>query len=152
MKRIRILHGPNIPYIGRGREPQWYGTSPWDEFQSKLQAKYAHVAILEALESPYEGRLIEWVWEIDKYDGLIINPGALAHTSYALYDALRGCGKPCIEVHYSQVYRRERFRQRLLTAKACMGVISGLGWLGYELALVALLRQEGITSISLDWG
>lgn len=91
------------------------------------------------LESPYEGQLIEWVWETHLYDALILNPGALAHTSYALYDALSACEKPCFEVHFSQIYKRERFRHRLITARACRGVISGFGWKGYELAIIAIL-------------
>ncbi|MCS7152529.1 MAG: type II 3-dehydroquinate dehydratase [Bacteroidia bacterium] len=143
MKRIRILHGPNVAQIGKGREPQWYGHEPWEQFWLTLQEKYAGQAELTYLSSASEGQLIEWIWEIERYDGLILNPGALAHTSLALYDALLGCGKPCIEVHYSQIYRRERFRQRLITARACWGVITGLGWMGYELALLALLRYEG---------
>lgn len=141
VRRIRLLHGPNIRFIGRGREPEWYGHQPWEAFWADLQTKYQHLAQLSYLESAYEGQLIEWVWEIEAYDGLILNPGALAHTSYALYDALIGCGRPCIEVHVSQIYRRERFRQRLITAAACQGVITGLGWYGYELALLALLYQ-----------
>ncbi len=103
------------------------------------------MAELSYFESAYEGQLIEWVWQTEAYDGLILNPGALAHSSYALYDALLGCGKPCIEVHVSPIYRREAFRRRLITAAACKGVISGLGWYGYELAVQALLHlmREG---------
>ncbi|MCX8112477.1 MAG: type II 3-dehydroquinate dehydratase [Bacteroidia bacterium] len=141
MKRIRILHGPNVAQIGSGREPMWYGSQPWSDFWGYLRNTYAHQAELTYLESSYEGQLVDWIWETDQYDALILNPGALAHTSYALYDALLGCGKPCIEVHYSPIHQRERFRQRLITAQACRGVISGLGWLGYELALIALLRD-----------
>ncbi len=148
VKRIRILHGPNVPYIGQGREPQWYGHTPWRTYYEALQAKYASIVALTYLESPHEGQLIEWIWEVEQYDGLILNPGALAHTSLALYDALRGCGRPCIEVHYSQVYKREGFRQRLITARACLGVISGLGWMGYELALLALLAHAGTDNTS----
>ncbi|GIV24068.1 MAG: hypothetical protein KatS3mg025_1727 [Bacteroidia bacterium] len=114
---------------------------PWEVFWADLRARYADTAELTYLESPYEGQLITWIWEVEAYDALILNPGALAHTSYALHDALRGCGKPCIEVHVSQIYRRERFRQRLVTAAACTGVIIGLGWYGYELALQVLLTQ-----------
>lgn len=97
------------------------------------------MAELQYFESAYEGQLIEWIWQRKAYDGLILNPGALAHTSYALYDALLGCGKPCIEVHLSPIYRREAFRRRLITAAACTGVITGLGWYGYKLAVEALL-------------
>lgn len=150
MKRIRILHGPNVPQIGKGREPSWYGHKPWEQFWEDLQERYAHQAHLTYLESPFEGQLILWIWEVSEYDALIINPGALAHTSYALYDALKGCGKPCIEVHYSQIYQREGFRQRLITARACRGVISGLGWMGYLLAVQALLYDE--TTKSSDRG
>ncbi|MEN3039964.1 MAG: type II 3-dehydroquinate dehydratase [Bacteroidia bacterium] len=152
MKRVRILHGPNVSYIGKGREPEWYGHQPWTEFFDYLKRKFSSHASLTYLESPYEGQLIQWVWEVDQYDALILNPGALAHTSYALYDALRACDKPCIEVHYSQIYKRERFRQRLITARACQGVISGLGWRGYELALIALLSHgEATIASGISW-
>jgi 3-dehydroquinate dehydratase-2 len=140
MWRVRILHGPNVKYIGQGREPQWYGTENWIDFFAQLEAKYADKVTLMYLESAYEGQLIEWIWETEKYDGLIINPGALAHYSYALYDALRGVDRPAIEVHVSQIYRRESFRGRLVTAGACAGVIIGLGLFGYELALLSLLK------------
>ncbi len=140
MWRVRILHGPNVKYIGQGREPEWYGSESWNEYFARLEAKYADRAVLVYLESAYEGQLIEWVWEVDKYDGLIMNPGALAHYSYALCDALRGAGKPAIEVHVSQIYRREAFRRQLITAEACAGVIVGLGLFGYELALLGLLQ------------
>lgn len=146
MKRIRIIHGPNVRFIGRGREPAVYRSRPWDEVWKNLQEKYGHQAALTFLESPHEGQLITWIWEVEAYDGLILNPGALAHTSYALYDALRGAGKPCIEVHVSQIYARERFRQRLITAGACRGVIIGLGAYGYELALLALLYEGSNTA------
>ncbi|MCS7162499.1 MAG: 3-dehydroquinate dehydratase [Bacteroidia bacterium] len=140
MWRIRILHGPNVRYIGQGREPTIYGNLSWEAVWQGLCERYGHLAHLTYLESPHEGQLVEWIWETTAYDGLIFNPGALAHTSYVLYDALRGCKKPCIEVHVSSVYRRESFRQRLLTARACVGVIAGVGMYGYELALLALLH------------
>ncbi len=140
MWRVRILHGPNVKYIGQGREPEWYGTESWAAFFARLEAKYADQVALVYLESPYEGKLIEWVWETEAYDGLILNPGALAHYSYALYDALRGAGRPAIEVHVSQVYQREAFRGQLVTAGACRGVIVGLGLFGYEIALLGLLH------------
>ncbi len=146
MYRVRILHGPNVRFIGQGRQPQWYGTQPWADFWESLQSRYRDRVSLTYLESAWEGQLVEWVWETEAYDGLILNPGALAHTSYALYDALLGCGRPCIEVHVSQIYRREAFRRRLITARACLGVITGLGWQGYELALLALLAHWGGTS------
>lgn len=146
MRRIRIIHGPNVRFIGQGREPEVYRSRPWEEVWKSLQEKYQSQAALTFLESPYEGQLITWIWEIEAYDGLILNPGALAHTSYALYDALRGAGKPCIEVHVSQIYARERFRHRLITAGACKGVIVGLGEYGYELALLALLHEASNTA------
>jgi len=70
MWRVRILHGPNVKYIGQGREPEWYGTESWAAFFARLEAKYADQVALVYLESPYEGKLIEWVWETEAYDGL----------------------------------------------------------------------------------
>ncbi|MCX7605921.1 MAG: 3-dehydroquinate dehydratase [Bacteroidia bacterium] len=142
MRRIRILHGPNVRYIGKGREPHWYGEEGWDQVWARLIEKYGHQVRFSYLESAHEGDLIEWIWETDAYDGLILNPGALAHTSYALYDAIKGCQRPCIEVHVSQIYKREPFRQRLITARACSGIITGLGMYGYELAVLALLHYK----------
>ncbi len=140
MWRVRILHGPNVKYIGQGREPKWYGTQNWNDYFAQLEARYSESVSLIYLESAWEGQLVEWIWEVEKYDGLIINPGALAHYSYALYDALRGTNKPALEVHVSQIYQREDFRRQLITAGACAGVIVGLGLFGYELALLSLLK------------
>ncbi len=141
MWRIRILHGPNVRFIGQGRKPEWYGSERWPDFLAQLKLRYQDRVSLTYLESAYEGQLVEWLWETEHYDGLILNPGALAHYSYAIRDAITDVGKPIVEVHVSQIYRRESFRQRLVTAAGCLGVIVGFGLLGYELALLALLRR-----------
>ncbi|MGQ9864378.1 MAG: type II 3-dehydroquinate dehydratase [Bacteroidia bacterium] len=134
MLRIGILHGPNLSQIGK-REPLYYGARSWEDFWRELCQRYEGKVELFYFQSNHEGTLIDWLEKAEAYDGIILNPGALSHSSYALYDALRNVSVPCIEVHLSNIYQRERFRHRLLTARACQGVIAGLGLEGYRLAI-----------------
>ena len=141
--RVLVLNGPNLGSLGR-REPEVYGTRTLADLEALLTARAAELDIqLHCLQSNHEGQLIDWIErEAVGTDAIIINPGALSHTSLALADALRGSGKPVIEVHISNVFTREPERHRLVTAGAAKGVISGLGFEGYIAALsfVATLR------------
>ena len=141
--RVLVLNGPNLGSLGR-REPEVYGTRTLADLEGLLTARAAELGIqLHCLQSNHEGQLIDWIErEAVGTDAIIINPGALSHTSLALADALRGSAKPVIEVHISNVFAREPERHRMLTAAAAKGVISGLGFDGYLLALnfVATLR------------
>ena len=141
--RVLVLNGPNLGSLGR-REPEVYGTRTLADLEGLLTARAAELGIqLHCLQSNHEGQLIDWIErEAVGTDAIIINPGALSHTSLALADALRGSAKPVIEVHISNVFAREPERHRMVTAAAAKGVISGLGFDAYLLALnfVATLR------------
>lgn len=141
MRRIGLLNGPNLDRLGI-REPEIYGTTTLEEIVQGLQAQAQRAGVeLWALQSNHEGALIDAVAQLadDGAAGLIINPGGLSHTSIALRDALAGSALPTVEVHLSNLYRREAFRHHSLTAGAALGVISGLGPAGYRLALDHLL-------------
>lgn len=134
--KILVLNGPNLGRLGQ-REPEIYGTDTLADVERRLLEAGKNLGCtITFLQSNHEGQLIDWIeTEGQESDAIIINPGALAHTSYALADALRGSGKPVVEVHVSNVHRREEFRHRLVTAGAAVGVITGLGVDGYRLAL-----------------
>jgi len=131
---ILVLNGPNLSTLGR-REPEVYGTKTLADLESLLTGRAKELGVqLRFRQSNHEGQLIDWI-ETEPSDAIIINPGALSHYSLALADALRGSGKPVVEVHISNVFRREPERHRMVTAAAATGVISGLGFEGYLAAL-----------------
>jgi len=131
---ILVLNGPNLSTLGR-REPEVYGTKTLADLESLLIGRAKELGVqLRFLQSNHEGQLIDWI-ETEPSDAIIINPGALSLYSLALADALRGSGKPVVEVHISNVFRREPERHRMVTAAAAKGVISGLGFEGYVAAL-----------------
>jgi 3-dehydroquinate dehydratase II len=131
---ILVLNGPNLATLGR-REPEVYGTKTLAELEGLLKSRAKELGVeLRFRQSNHEGQLIDWI-ETEPGDAIIINPGALSHYSLALADALRGSGKPVVEVHISNVFKREPERHRMVTAVAAKGVISGLGFEGYLAAL-----------------
>jgi 3-dehydroquinate dehydratase II len=140
MKKIAILNGPNLNRLGK-REPEIYGTATLADLEKSLKAEFGASAELSFLQSNHEGELIDRIAAAADggCDGIVINPGALTHTSVALRDALLGAKLPAIEVHLSNIYRREEFRHKSLTAPACVAVISGLGFDGYRAAVSHLL-------------
>lgn len=143
MSRLLVLHGPNLNLLGT-REPGIYGDTDLNQINQRLtrQAESAGVDI-ECLQSNAEHALIERVQQAssDGVDGIIINPAAFTHTSVALRDALAAVAIPFIEVHLSNIHAREPFRQHSYFSDIARGVIAGLGPLGYELALSALLEN-----------
>ena len=142
--RVLVLNGPSLGSLGR-REPEVYGTRTLADLEALLTARAAELGIqLHCLQSNHEGQLIDWIErEAVGTDAIIINPGALSHTSLALADALRGSGKPVIEVHISNVFAREPERHRMLTAAAARGLVSGLGFEGYLAALNYIATMPG---------
>jgi len=144
MKKILVLHGPNLNLLG-SREPDVYGRVTLDEINDKLtQQAQKNGANIAAVQSNAEVVLVERVQaaRLDGTDFIIINPAAFTHTSVALRDALAAVGIPFIEVHLSNVFAREAFRKESYFSDLAVGVISGLGASGYELALqYALSRQ-----------
>lgn len=144
MKKILVLHGPNLNLLG-SREPEVYGRITLDEINNKLvQQAQQSGASLATLQSNAEFVLVERVQaaRLDGTDFIIINPAAFTHTSVALRDALAAVAIPFVEVHLSNVFAREAFRKESFFSDLAVGVISGLGASGYELALqFALSRQ-----------
>jgi 3-dehydroquinate dehydratase II len=141
MKTFAILNGPNLDRLGK-REPEIYGHATLADLERTLRAEFADRAQLDFFQSNHEGELVDKISALAeaKVDGIVINGAALTHTSVALRDALAGSGLRAIEVHISNIYRREEFRQKSLTAPVCVAVITGLGLEGYSAALRFLLK------------
>lgn len=137
--RIQIINGPNINLLGK-REPGIYGAIPFEEYLKELREKNPSVEI-EYFQSNVEGELINKIHEVGfDYEGIILNAGAYTHTSIALQDAIRAITTPVVEVHISNVHRREEFRHKSMISCACIGVICGFGLDSYRLALEGLLK------------
>ena len=134
MKKIALLNGPNLDRLGK-REPEIYGSATLADLEKALRAEFGGQANLEFFQSNHEGALIDRIAALAdaKFDGVVINGGAFTHTSVALRDALLGAHLPTVEVHISNIYKREDFRHKSLTAPACVAVISGLGLEGYQI-------------------
>ncbi len=141
MKSFLIINGPNLNMLGK-REPEVYGTDSLDDIAKWTEEKLKGVATLQWFQSNIEGEIVSRIQQAhsEKFDALIINPGGFAHTSVAIHDALKILKIPVIEVHLSQVYRREDFRHTLLTAKAATAIMSGLGKQSYYVAIHSQLH------------
>jgi 3-dehydroquinate dehydratase-2 len=139
---VLILNGPNLGTLG-SREPEVYGTKTLADLENLLTGHAKELGVeLRFRQSNHEGQLIDWI-ESEPSDAIIINPGALSHYSLALADAMRGSGKPVVEVHISNVFSREPDRHKMVTAAAANGMISGLGFQGYVAALDYLAKLGG---------
>lgn len=140
MMRIQIINGPNINLLGK-REPSVYGSVAFEDYLVELRGKYPEIEI-DYYQSNVEGELINKIQETGfDVGGIVLNAGAYTHTSIALQDAIRSVTSPVIEVHISNVHKREEFRHTSMIAAACMGVICGFGLDSYRLAIEALLKR-----------
>ena len=140
MKKILVIHGPNLDLLGK-REPQIYGKVSLEKINREIKAlaKKEKIA-LSIIQSNHEGQIVDIIGDArKKYDVLIINPAAYTHTSVAIRDAIAAAGVKTIEVHLSNIYAREEFRQTSLIAPVCAGQISGFGANSYILAFRAAL-------------
>lgn len=142
MAKLLVLHGPNLNLLGT-REPEVYGTDTLDDINGRLKAQVeASGHEFEAFQSNAEHELINKIHEAkDSVSIIVINPGAYTHTSIALRDAFLGVSIPFIEIHLSNVHSREEFRQQSFLSDIALGVITGLGAHGYELAVESALEK-----------
>lgn len=134
LMKILIINGPNLNLLGT-REPEIYGNVSMEDYLQNLQNEFSKHQI-SYYQSNVEGEIINRIQK-DDFDALIINPGAFTHYSYAIADCLKNISKPKTEVHISNVYKREEFRQKSVTAAHTDGVLSGFGMNGYRLAVIS---------------
>ena len=149
---ILVIHGPNLNMLGK-REPEVYGKATLDDINASLHETANRLGVsVDAFQSNYEGAIVEKIQQImHTHQGLIINPGAYTHTSVAIRDALLLLSIPVVEVHLSNIYKREPFRHHSMVAGVATGQISGLGSDGYILALEYLARQcQSVSTIQTD--
>lgn len=140
--RIILLHGPNLNLLGR-RDPSLYGNKTLNDIDALLGERAKELGVdLVSFQSNSEGTLVDFLQrEYSQADGIVINPGALTHYGLSLRDALVDTGLPVVEVHLSNIYAREGWRQRSVIAPIAVGQISGLGWMGYLAAVEALVNR-----------
>lgn len=133
--KVLILNGPNLNLLGK-REPEIYGSITMETCLEELKSEFTSHD-LEYYQSNIEGEIINRL-QADNFDAVVINPGAYTHYSYAIADCLKNISKPKIEVHISNIYKREEFRQKSVTAASTDAVLSGFGMDGYRLAILSL--------------
>lgn len=139
VKPVHVLNGPNLNLLGQ-REPHIYGSTTLADIEKQVAARAKALGLaVVCRQSNHEGELVDWIHEArQEASGLILNAGAYSHTSIAIHDALAALDMPVVEVHISNVYKRESFRHHSTISSVATGVICGLGTIGYELALEAI--------------
>lgn len=145
MTKILVINGPNLNMLGV-REPQIYGEKTYTDLENYIEEYCAKKDIeVTVLQSNGEGEIIDFIHHSQgNYDGIVINPGAYTHYSYAISDALKSVEVPAVEVHLSNIHKREEFRRVSVTAPSSVGQISGLGFRGYLLA-IDFLAEEAVS-------
>lgn len=139
--KIIIINGPNLNLLGK-REPEIYGTTSFEDYFALLKEKFSDLD-LHYFQSNVEGEIIDKLHETGfEFDAIILNAGGYTHTSVAISDAIAGVKTPVMEVHISNIYKREEFRHKSIISKECIGMISGLGLKGYELAVAYFLNPK----------
>lgn len=144
MKPIYLMNGPNLNLLGL-RQPEIYGRETLGDVEAAVAALAAELGlVVEAMQSNHEGQLVDWIHEArERAAGIIINPGAYSHTSVAILDALNAFEPPVLEVHISNIHKREAFRHHSYVSARAEGVIAGFGTEGY---LLALRRMKSLVS------
>ncbi len=140
--KILVIHGPNLNLLGK-REPEIYGKITLDEINSLLRREAETLGVqVESFQSNSEGEIVTKIQDAtNKYDGIIINPAAYTHTSVAIRDVVSSTGIPTVEVHISNIYKREEFRQKSFISAVALGVVSGFGVHSYLLGLRGLVKH-----------
>jgi 3-dehydroquinate dehydratase-2 len=137
---ILIINGPNLNLLGN-RKPEVYGYTSLDEVNQYIREYFKKVK-LTFFQSNHEGEIVDQIHKFpESFDGLVINPGALTHYSYAVRDAIEAVNKPVVEVHISNIAGREEFRQKSVISQVCSGTVSGFGIYGYVLGVQALAHN-----------
>jgi 3-dehydroquinate dehydratase II len=140
--RFLLVNGPNLNTLGT-REPHIYGHDTLADVVTRVQQRARELGVeLEAFQSNHEGAIIDYLQaNTGKADGVVMNPGGLAHTSLVLRDAITACQIPTVEVHISNIHARETFRHESMLTAVCRGMVTGLGWRGYIYALDYLVES-----------
>jgi 3-dehydroquinate dehydratase II len=140
MIAIAIINGPNLNLLGQ-RETHHYGNNTLEEINQGLLEAFKNQVKLEFFQSNHEGNIIDYLQNQRDKDGIVINPGAFTHTSVAIRDTLSALNLPTVEVHLSNIYKREQFRKASYFSDIAIGIISGFGGQGYHFAVKALVEQ-----------
>lgn len=139
--RIMVINGPNLNKLG-SRDPEYYGTKTYNNLIQMIESKETDEVTISCFQSNSEGKLIDYIQLAgEEYNGIIINPGAYSHYSYAIMDALEDVDVPVVEVHISDVHSREDFRKNLITSRSCDKLIAGKGFEGYLEAIDYLVGE-----------
>ncbi len=151
--RVLIINGPNLNLLGT-REPETYGSESLDDLERTWRRHATRIGIgIATFQSNHEGKIIDAIQgTTGRFDGIVINPGALSHYSYAIYDALVAVGVPTVEIHISNIYEREVWRHTSVTGEAAIGIVHGRGTLGYLHAIDLVVAHVSVPPVTIAYG